>query len=600
MRRVILNKIAKRTFYGSLFILASYLVTLLGVQAALLKVRFGVVFLDFFYVLFVSFFPVILQWIGYGILFSVAFLLLRYLVFPVHRLERHYLGIKGGNLKKSLFIIALLVFFLFLVPYLMPESPPMGYTLESADQGIIQAGSQLAAMEGYAGLVLGNLAFAMAGTFDFLVIKPLYLFYPVRSDAFFCSLLLSSLFFHSMMVGLSKKYVSVSRHVSKHLCQEGDRITLDTSMRLPFPSPTVSLKSSRIVPGKRKKSKIKSKRNIPYSSAEVREELTLDEGYYNFDIVPVSIFTLPFFHTMVYKVCDENSDLSVVPALKYKTRMFIRRPSVTKETGSLIRRQLGSSLDFADLRNYTHEDPLSRIWWKGLAKHGELLVKEFHSFAEDRWMLVLDFTNQNLSEDGVKNMLRFSKIFIELCTRKDIAVGLSAFSHSFHYIDYGTNKRDLMSDLTKVTMPLYEISPRGLELVLHDALGPDLERLKRKCRGRHMTLSTVYSYSGLGKQKTFLSWKGESVFRNCMHRFFTNLKRSGKIVMVTDGSPKNLEMFRKFKAMCENRRCPYLLVLTETQKDMTSQLSKAKVKHIVVPHEKLVKPNFVMGLVSLV
>jgi hypothetical protein len=600
MRRVILNKIIKRTVYGLLFIMASYAVALLGIQRALLNIRFDTVLLDFFYVLFVSFLPGIVQWIGYGILFSVAFLVLRYLILPVHRLERHYLGIKRGNFMKSLFIIAILAFLLLVIPYFMRDSPPMGYTLASLDQTITQAGSHPAASGDYAGIVLGNLVLVIAGIFNFFVIRPLYLFYPVRADAFFCALFLSPLFFHSVTVGLSRKYVSVSRHISRHLCQQGDTITLNTAMKSPFPSPTVSIRSSRIVPGKTRESKVKSRRNIPYSSAELKEELVLDEGYYNFDIVPVSIFTLPFFHTTMYKVCDENSDLSVVPALKYKTMVYIRRPSVTRETGSLIRRQLGSSLDFADLRRYTHEDPLSRIWWKGLAKQGELLVKEFHSFAEDRWMLVLDFTNQNLSGDGVKGMLQFSRIFIELCTRKDIAVGLSTFSSTFHYIDYGVNKRDLLSDLTKVTMPMYEISQKGLELILHDALGPELDKLKRKCRGRHMTLPMVYSYSGLGRQKTLLSWKGERVFKNCMWKFFTNLKRSGKIVMVTDGDPKNLEMFRKFKAICENRRCPYLLILTETQKDMIDQLRKAKVKHIFVPYERLVKPNFVTGLVSLV
>jgi hypothetical protein len=330
------------------------------------------------------------------------------------------------------------------------------------------------------------------------------------------------------------------------------------------------------------------------------EEFALNEGYYNFDIVPLSIFTLPFFHTTVYKVCDENSDISVVPALKYKTLLYIRRPAVAKETGSLIRKQLGSSLDFADMRPYTHEDPLSRIWWKGLAKYGELLVKEFHSFAEDRWMLVLDFTNPNLAEQGIKGMLRFSRIFIELCTRKDIAIGLSAFAPTFHYINYEINKRDLLSGLTKLTIPLYEISPHGVELIMQDALGPDLEKLKRKCRKRHMTLSMVYSYSGLGQQKSYFSWKGKNIFKNSMRKFFINLKRSGKIVLVTDGNPKNLEMFRKFKAICEHRRCSYLLVLTESQSDMLNQLRKAEVKHIYAPYDKLAKPNFVMNLVRLV
>lgn len=600
MRKVILNKIIKRCIYGSVFILSSYLITLLGIQRALLDVRFDMALLDFVYVLFVSFFPNMLQWIGYGILFSVAFLILRYMILPVHRLERHYMGIKRGNFVKSLFIIAILVFLLFMLPYFMRQPLITGNMVTSLDQSTMQLGTGFALIGGYAGLVLGSLAFILTGIFNFFIIKPLYLFYPVRIDAFLCSIFFSALFLHSIMVGLGRKHIRVSRHISKHLCQEGDKIMLSTTMKCPFPSPTISLRPSKIIPGKTKKSKVTTKRNIPYSSVEIKEELVLNEGYYNFDIVPVSIFTLPFFHTTLYKVCDENPDLSVVPALKYKAMLHMRKPSVTKETGSLIRRQLGSSMDFAGIKEYTHDDPLSRIWWKGLAKYGELLVKEFHSFAEDRWMIVLDFTNQNLSEERVKSMLQFSRIFIELCTRKDIAVGLSAFSSTFHYINYGTNKRNLMSALTKLTMPMYEISPKGLELILHDALGPDFDKLKRKCRGKRITLPMVYSYSGLGKQKTFLSWKGENVFKDSMQKFFTNLKRSGKIIMVTDGNPKNIEMFRKFKAICGKRRCPYLLIVTERQKDVTSQLRKSKVVHMVVPYENLTKPNLVLSLVSLV
>jgi hypothetical protein len=600
MRRVILNRIAKRTAYGFLLIAASYLVVVLGIQKALLGARFNVSFLDFSYVLAVTFLPQLLQWTGYGVLFSVVFLLLKYKIFPVHRLERHYLGIKRGNLRKSLFIMAVLAFLLFVVPYFMRSQSIAGDVISGADQSSMQLGSGLASIGGYAGILLSNLVFILAGMFNFFVIKPLYLFYPVRVDAVLCAVFLSALFYHSMLVSIGTRRSRVSRHVSKHLCQQGDKIVLRTSLKCGFPSPGMSLQSGRTVRGRAKELKSRSKKNIACTAFDATDEFVPEEGYYNFDIVPVSIFTLPFFHTTIYKVCDENSDVSVVPALKYRALASIRRPVVARETGSLIRRQLGSSLDFADMREYTHEDPLSRIWWKGFAKYGDLMVKQFHSFAEDRWMLVLDFTDQNLGEERVKTMLRFSRIFIELCTRKDIAIGLSTFSPTFNYIDYEVNKRDLLSSLTRVTMPLYEVSPRGLELILHDALGPDMEKLKKKCRTKRMTLSMAYSYSGLGKRKSFLSWKGGNVFKDCMRKFFTNLKKSGKIVMVTSGDAKNMEMLKKFKATCERRRCSYLIVVAEPKKGVADQLRKARVKHIAVPYERLAKPNFVLRLVSLV
>jgi hypothetical protein len=422
----------------------------------------------------------------------------------------------------------------------------------------------------------------------------------VRLDAFLASLFLSPLFLHTTVVSLSRRHVRVSRTVSKHLCQEGERLQLTTSLASSFPAPNMSIGSAPIPGGRVSKWKMRSRKGFSFTSVENSEEFELKEGYYNFDIVPVTITTFPFFRTTVYKVCDRNADISVIPPLRYKTRIYIRKPGVVKETDSLIRKQLGSSMDFARIREYAHGDPLSRVWWKGLAKSGRMLVKEFHSFSEDRWMLVLDMTNQDMSSEGMRSMMQFSRIFIELCTRKDISTGLSTFAPSFYFIDYEVNKRTLLSGLTKVTMPLYEISTKGVELILQDALGPGLEELKRKCRQKHLTLSMVYSYSGLGRQHTFLSWKGENIFKSCTKKFFTQMKKSGKIVLVTDGNPGNMEMFKRFKALCESRRYTYLFILTEPKKETIAQFRRAKIKHLYVPYDKMATPGFVMGLVSFV
>lgn len=599
MRRVILNRIAKRLAYGLAFILASYAMIFLGIQQAMLNVRFDAPWLDFIYVLFVTFFPEVLQWIGYGVIFSITFLLLRYFALPIHRLERRYLGLRGGNFFKSVFIVGLVVLVLFIVPYFMRAPAITGDFVAGADQASMGVSSGFAALGGYLGLILGTLTYVSAGVFNFFVIKPFYLFYPVRLDAFIAAALLAPLFYHTALVSLSRRHIMVSRNVSKRLCQQGEKIVVRTSLRSPFPTPGVSIPSTRIAYGKVQSRKMKSNKNLPCTFIENTEEFALNDGYYNMDIVPVTVFTPPFFSTKLYKVCDENCDISVVPNVKFKSMVYIRRPSVTRDTGSLVRQQLGSSMDFADLRQYVHGDPLSRIWWKSLAKQGEMLVKQFHSFAEDRWMLVLDFTNQNLPEAAITSMLQFSRLFIELCTRKDIAIGLSTFSPTFHYIDYETKKRDLLSGLTKVTMPLHEVSPRGVEMILKDALGDDMPKLERKCRHKHMTLSMAYSYSGLGKRKSYLSWKGENVFKNSMRKFFINLHRSGKIIMVTDGNLKNMDLYKRFKAICEHRRCGYLFVLTGATPEAISQLKRAEIKHIIVPYDKLAKPGFVMGLVSL-
>jgi hypothetical protein len=600
MRKLIVNKIIRRTAWGLGFIFFSYLIIFFGLENLLLNIKFGYAPLDFMYVLGVSFLPAIIAGIGYGILISVGFLLIRYVILPVHRVEKHYMGIKGGSLKKYILIVAFAVLLLFVIPYFMRNVSISGDVISSIDRSSLQASSAFYAIGGQIGALLGPLASAILLLLNIMFIKPFFIFYPVRLDAMFASLFVSSLLYHSAMVSFSKRHVKIDRHASIHLCQEGEKVEMRTSISSPFPSPTVSLPTCSI-PGRRvEKRKNKSGGDLFSMKSENRETLMLKEGYYNFDIVPIRIFTLPFFHTKIYRVCKTNSDVSVLPKLHFKTRVMIRKPSVARESGSLVKKQLGSSLDFAGMRQYCHEDPLSRIWWKGLAKYGELMVKEFHSFGEDRWMLILDFTNPDLKEEGVTGMLTFSRLFIELCTRKDIAIGLSAFSPTFRYFDYTTSKKNLLSSLTKITSPLYEISPKGIEMIMQDALGPDIEKLKIKCRRKNMNLSMVYSYSGLGKKKTFFSWKGRSAFSNCIKSFFVNMKRSGKIVLVTDGNPKNLEMFKRFKAICMNRHCSYLLVLTESRKDVLQQLKRSNIKAIFAPHDQLTKPSFVMKLVSMV
>ena len=150
MRKVILNRIVKRLVYGSLFILASYLIVWLGLQRFLLDIKLDMTFLDFAYVLFVSFLPDILSWTGYGILFSIVIMLLRYKISPIHKIERRYLAIRGGNLVKSLFISGILVLFLFIIPYFVPDPPLAGDMVSGMDQFILQlpAGLPVPAKQG--------------------------------------------------------------------------------------------------------------------------------------------------------------------------------------------------------------------------------------------------------------------------------------------------------------------------------------------------------------------------------------------------------------------------------------------------------------------
>lgn len=600
MRKVIAGKIVRRAGMGLGLILFSYLMPFLGIKQLLLGLKFGYAPLDFLYVLAVAFLPYLIAGIGYGLLFFVGFLLLRYLILPVHRIEKHYMGIKGGSLKKYILFTAILVVLLFVVPYFLGDIITVGNFISTVDQSSLQAGSAFYSIGGQLGQLLGSLAGVVLMIANLMLIKPFYVFYSVRADAMVAGLFMASLFYHSLTVSFVKKRVKVERHASKHLCQEGDDVMLRTSVTSPIPSPTVTLPVCAVSPRRTKKRRNKSGTDLLSTRAENRETLSLKEGYYNFDIVPVRIFTLPFFHTKVYKVCDSNADVSVLPKLRFKTRVMIQRPSVARESGSLVRRQLGSSLDFAGMREYSRDDPLSRIWWKGLAKYGELMVKEFHSYGEDRWMIILDFTNPNLGEKAAGRMLAFARLFIELCTRKDIAVGLSVFSPTFSYTDYSTNKKNLLSSLTRVTSPVYEISPKGAELIMKEAVGSDIDRLKTKCSRKNMTLSMVYSYSGLGRKKTFFSWKGKGTFRDCMKRFFVKATKSGKMVVVTDGNPRNLEMFKRFKAICSDRHYRYMFVLNQSREGTLRDMKAAGIKTLFAPDEQITKPGFAMRLISLV
>jgi len=119
MRKVILHKIFKRVGWGLGFIFLSYIIEFLPLKEMFLNVKFGYPPVDFMYVLFVSFIPVLVGGIGYGILISVVFLLVKYFFLPIHRVEKHYMGIRGGSFKKYLFIVAVMAVLIFVVPYFL-------------------------------------------------------------------------------------------------------------------------------------------------------------------------------------------------------------------------------------------------------------------------------------------------------------------------------------------------------------------------------------------------------------------------------------------------------------------------------------------------
>ncbi|MFH0956803.1 MAG: hypothetical protein V1813_03000, partial [Candidatus Aenigmatarchaeota archaeon] len=188
MRKIIFNKIVKRTGFGLFFIALSYAMDALAVDKLLLGIRPGLGGLDFLYVLAVAFLPQVLSGIGFGILFSVAVLLLRYILLPVHMVERHYLGIKAWGYRKPLLICAAVAFLVFVLPFFLRSPVTTGQAVTGAEVFATGIGQGAYALGGYPGMILGPLWAAAVSLLGILLLKPLYLFSPVRLDAFLAGL----------------------------------------------------------------------------------------------------------------------------------------------------------------------------------------------------------------------------------------------------------------------------------------------------------------------------------------------------------------------------------------------------------------------------
>ncbi len=60
---------------------------------------------------------------------------------------------------------------------------------------------------------------------------------------------------------------------------------------------------------------------------------------------------------------------------------------------------VGESTEFMGLRDYRYGDPLHKMHWKSLAKHGRLVVKDYQEEYFDRRGLILDTDAQTLAPE---------------------------------------------------------------------------------------------------------------------------------------------------------------------------------------------------------
>jgi hypothetical protein len=593
MRRAILVKMGKRIFYGIILIALSSAVSTFRLNNYLLSFNFSGI-IDVIYVLFVTFIPQIIYCIGYSVIFSAAVMLLKYKLMPVHRIEKSYLGIAGHGLKKPVFMCAMLAMPLFLFPMLPARMMPAGDAVRGTDAMLASAGTASSGLPYFGALIGGLIAAA-----NLFIIKPLYLLSMFRLDTAIASVLAASVLYHALTVGLVRRKIAPDRSLSGRFCMEGEPFSVSTKFFSPIPLPGVFIPETKTA---RKKVGYSCGRreNVLCTESEVSETMRLKEGLYCMDVIPISVFTLPFLHTSIYRISGTDACISVIPKIHYKSRVFVKKPVLSRETGSLIKMQLGSSMEFAGVREYSTGDPLGRIWWKGFAKTGKLLVKEYHAFAEDRWMLVLDLTDSGADEKRVNSMLQFARLFIELCTRKDIFIGLASFSPSFQFSDYSSSKRELLAALSRFNVPMHEISPKGIECIMKDALGQTgLDALVAKSRRAGVSLPMAYSASGLGRHATFFSWKRDKVFEGSIKNFFRRMRKSGKVVLLTDGRTGAAPL-KKFKALCGTRSYKYIVVLCGAGPEEEGVLKKERIMHMKASWDDITKPAFVLNLVGRV
>jgi hypothetical protein len=232
-----------------------------------------------------------------------------------------------------------------------------------------------------------------------------------------------------------------------------------------------------------------------------------------------------------------------------------------RDTGDLIKKVSGSSLEFAGIKEFSPGDPVSKIWWKSLAKGGKILKKDFFSLAEDRWFLVIDISDPNMKPEDEAALFAFSRAFVEMFTRKDIEVGLHIISPGASFLNYSTKKKDLLSFIVKHWSEFRHISHEGSREIIKDIVG-ESSQIEDRCKINGISLSSFLFYSGLfTKQKKTFYWNKEKIFDNSITEMLKNLKKSGKILVVT---PKMSEEFvDKIRKFASIKKCHLLFASFE-------------------------------------
>lgn len=527
-----IRPLIKRFLLGLTFFFAS----LLPLRNFFLNLNFSNPDVDFVFVLFSIAFPYILRTIAIGILAHTIFMMIKIMTLPRPLVERSLYRLRKKKLFKNI-IYTGIILFMFLFP------GKSNFTLFE---------------------LLNNIVRTLPPGFSFISL----LFSPI---AFMDILLFVQAFFvasflmHLLKI-MSLHFAKIETKIKQNVIDSGKKIeiTISGKSKLPLlPRPTFPFKV---------KQKIET--NFFKNQYTMKLEGVYDIGYYRYDVMKYQIATFPFYFSKVFRTTNDAAEFTILPKIKVKNSVYVKNPFIERETGDLIKKVSGSSLEFAGIKEFSQGDPISKIWWGGLAKNpNKLLKKDFFNPAEDRWVLVIDLSDPNMKKEDELALLNFSRAFIEIFTRKDISISIHLISPNSSYINYSSKKRELLSFLIKHWSDFRYLSHGGAKLILKDVIGKDSEVIEGRCKASGISMASFLIYSGLMKKsKKFFKWRHHKTIERSVVEITKNLKKSGKILVVTPGMEES--SIERIKKLASTKHCKLLF---------TSFKKIPRVKSYIIP-----------------
>jgi len=500
---------------------ALFFLSILPLKKVLLTFRFSNPDIDFLYVLLILLLPSIFRFLSLTFFTKGAIYLLKLIFLPRWMMEREIYRLVKRSWFKSLFYSSILFLF-FLFPF-------------RANHIFME--------------LIDNMRRALPFYF-FPLYFPLYFISYMDIGIFFQSVVVGGFLLHLLKVAGAKR-AWIGFH-GKKIFEAGRDVSFEIELggfMVPIPQLPFNLKQ-RI--------------HSDFFKRRVRIEVEgkLPVGYYRFDLLRFVIATFPFFFSTVYRVSNDEIEITVLPKIKMKNYVYPKNPYLVRETGELIKKVSGSSLEFAGIREFQLGDPLSRVWWKSLAKGGKLLSKDFYAPAEDRWILVVDLSAPEIEERERDALLTFVRTFVEIFTRKDVEISIHMITPYYSFIDYSTKKRDLISFITKHLREFQHMSYKGARKVLEDAVDGEVDVMERRSKRGGISLQAMLFYSGvIRRPRKLFYWSRKAAVSDGVAEMVKSVRKSGKIVVVTPKMEK--ELADMFKRIAISRKCPLIFASFE-------------------------------------